>query len=300
MTKISKIKAIKSTTMFLIDIPLEKEFEKEVVRQIDGIKQQMKDITQKESLVKFITEHTDSIKMLETVLGISGERMKRVVNMLRVQKGYTFDTEWNEERLQRELVANPTLMEEYCSLFLRGREMEEYRSAIPQFILDDFCIDEATVKRVMNDDVLRKLVKTKIKTAWTSRYSTVYEQRINNAIRDEITPLGLSVIHGDLEGIGKNLYYITDGTNYIIYTFSFSLTTSAGQTKYYENIVQPIYKAIHEKQNCCLVNILDGAGWIGRGADYKKIYQDCHYFLNLNSIKEIANICKSFFNIETI
>lgn len=51
-------------------------------------------------------------------------------------------------------------------------------------------------------------------------------------------------------------------------------------------------------RNYLLVNILDGAGWVARGADYQKIHTDCNYFLNLANINKIETIITEYFNIQ--
>ena len=50
-------------------------------------------------------------------------------------------------------------------------------------------------------------------------------------------------------------------------------------------------------QNVAVLNILDGAGWIGRASDFKKIFADCNYFLNLKTIDKLNDIISEFFNI---
>ena len=49
--------------------------------------------------------------------------------------------------------------------------------------------------------------------------------------------------------------------------------------------------------NIIVINILDGAGWVGRAADFRKIYADCNYFLNLKSLDKLNDIITEFFNI---
>lgn len=296
MKKISQRDAIKTTTMFLRDEAIEQEFDKKVCDGVESYCKAMVGIDTEEGLENFIRENKNSIDMLETVLGISGERMKRVVTMLRVEKGYTFDTEWSEARLQQELVKKPELMKEYCTLFLRGKQLEKYKNAIPKFILDDFCINQETMVR-LNPAIMVKLFKRSNDTLWTSRYSAFYEKRIMEGIEANIVPLGFFLQVGDLNGIGVNLHYISNGSKHIIVTYNYSLTTSGGQTKYYNRIISPIYKAIRKCDHVILVNFLDGAGWVGRSADFKKVYNDCTYFLNLKNVDGIKTIVKTFFNL---
>ena len=102
MKKIKQLDAIKSTTMFLIDEEIEAKFKEQTTESAEFLKEAMAHIDTKEGLSTFIRNNKESIEMLITVLGISGEKLKRVVTMLRVQKGYTFASEWDEKRLQKE------------------------------------------------------------------------------------------------------------------------------------------------------------------------------------------------------
>ena len=77
----------------------------------------------------------------------------------------------------------------------------------------------------------------------------------------------------------------------------FYLTTSSSQTNYYNDVIQPKYAKAQSMPNVNVLNILDGAGWIGRAADFKKVFADCNYFLNLKSIDKLNDIIKEFFNI---
>lgn len=297
MKKITQKEAVRSTTMFLLDDTIERFFDEFVKQKVESYQKAMLGIDTEEVLRKFIVDNSDSIEMLETVLGISGERMKRVVTMLRVNKGYTFDTEWSESKLQKELAADDRLLAEYCELFLKGRDLDKYKQMIPKFILDDFCIDENVISRVTNADILAKMFKKKNDTAYTSRYSAFYLNTVKEQINSIVAPMGFSLEIGDIEGVGTNLQYITNGEKYIIVTNNYSLTTGQGQTDYYRKI-RPIYQKIRNNDKVILVNLLDGAGWIGRSADFKKIYNDCNFYANLQSISIIGELTKEFFNIQ--
>ena len=91
-------------------------------------------------------------------------------------------------------------------------------------------------------------------------------------------------------------YIIADKRKRIIFTYSFQSTTSNNQNKFADNHVAPIYEASRTEDHTLVVNILDGAGWIGRSTAYKKIYHDCDYFLNLQNIGQVKQIIDYFFN----
>lgn len=297
---ISKIKveeAIRSTTMFLNDALIEATFESKVADEMDGYKK-MDGIATKEGLEAFIRKEPSSIKKIITVLGISGEKFKRVVTMIRVGKGYTFDSEWDETHLRNELCEKPDLMSEFCELLLNGKNVDRFKSKIPRFILNDFRIDQDILNRLCNEDILRKLTKSSVSSAYNKAYANYYSLQITEQLTDYAERFGLHYRYAPVEGMGTNsLYTLTDTQKTIIVNFQFNLTTSKGQTEYAEKVIRPLRRKSGPNANIVMVNMLDGAGWVARAADYKKIYYDCDYFLNLQNIQQLETIIKQTFNI---
>lgn len=296
MEKIKFVDALKTTTMFLIDHSIEERLEKEIMATIKEYRTKMSCITDMNGLAKFIKSERESISMLETLLGISGEKIKRVVTMLRVMKGYTFDTEWDERRIQKELASNETLMTEFCELFINGKNMPKFQALIPNFILQDFKIDVDTIGRLSSEEFMRSLIKARMIAGYSSQYSQVYDKLIKNGLEPFALNEGLELQQQVFSNTTIPCYIIADKRKRIIFTYSFQSTTSNNQNKFADNHVAPIYEASRTEDHTLVVNILDGAGWIGRSTAYKKIYHDCDYFLNLQNIGQVKQIIDYFFN----
>lgn len=292
MKKITQQEAIKSTTMFLINKEIEAEFNDLVEAHVQKY-QSMTNIDTADGLKAFILSNKESILMLETILGISGERMKRIITMLRVDKGYTVDTEWTEKRFQSVLAQDSELLSEYCELFIRGYELEKYKSKIPQFILNDFRIDDTVINRINDIQVLTKLCKNRLESNYTSKYSAYYTKAIIESINKALLDFGYEMRQEYISEVGKNLYCIRKGEKTIIVSFQYSVTTSANQSKY-QRSQEEIYKKIGKNDQFMLINMLDGAGWVSRHADFVKIYEDCKLFANLKNIDVIVNAVKEF------
>lgn len=295
--KLKMVDAFKSTTMFLIDECIEARIEEETLSTINLYRSKMQDIDNMAGLKAFIRCEKDAISMLETLLGISGEKMKRVVTMLRVRKGYVFDSEWDERRIQKELTQNPGLMEEFCDLFIHGYNNPQYQELIPLFILQDFRIDSTTIARISNEDFMRSLIRARMIASYSSQYSQVYEKLIKENIEPLALAEGLTFEQTIITGVSTTpCYVVTDNRKRIIITYSFQSTTSNNQNKYADNHVSAIYASIRDNDDALVVNILDGAGWIGRSLAYKSIYRDCDYFLNLKTLGQMKEIIDNFFN----
>lgn len=298
MKKLEYKEAFRTTTMFLSDSKIEAHYEDFLNIQIKLLKQKLSGIGTPLGLEFYIESERDSIDNIITLLGISTEKFKRVISWIRLSQGYTFESEWTTTNLRSELMKNPQLMKEYCELFSSGYVSPKFAAIIPRFILYDFRIDSEIVARLNNDDYIRNLIKDKITTRYNAQYCDLYYKNIYTKIEDIALHFGLQYENKTIPGFGiKPLNVISSLNKNVIINAQFYLTTSSNQTKYYKEIIKPIVQESQSNKNTIIVNLLDGAGWIGRSADYKKIYQDCDYFLNLKTIDKLNGIVKDFFNI---
>lgn len=295
MRKLSYDDAIKTTLMFWIDESIESKYERIYDNEMPQYDSLMS-IHTREDLAEYIKQKEESIRLLITVLGISCEKFKRVITLLRVRKGFVVSTEWTENRVRYELCNSSQLMDEFCDLFFN---QDVYKDLIPRSILSDFQIGKERIIRIVSKDMLLKMIKTSHTTSYNSECSSAYQDRVLKCIKEYTDKYGLNwgkLNDKRMESAGE-VYSISNKDKAIIVTINYTVTTSNNQTKYAEKI-QKIRSNITGDSNRILINILDGAGWIARGADYKKIYTDCNQFLNLANIEKIEMILKEYFNIQ--
>lgn len=298
MEKLVYKEALKTTTMFLCDSSIEAYFENYLTSEIKLLKEKLRGIGTLSGLKLFIKSDNESIDKIITLLGISGEKFKRVVSWIRLSQGYTFESEWTTKKLRSELISNPIMMDEYCELFSSGYVSPKFSAIIPQFILYDFRIDDNTLERLNNDDYIRNLIKDKVTTRYNLKYHDLYLAKLDSQIKKIVLEYGLEYKTLDMPGfLKKQLKVISLRDKHIIINSSFYLTTSSKQTEYYKDTISPIKKNAQENQNTRVINILDGAGWIARNSDFKKVYRDCDFFLNLKTIENLKIIIQEFFNI---
>ena len=295
MLKLSHDNAIKSTLMFWVYEQIESKYEELYEKEIPKY-DSLLSIRTKEELQSFIKNERESIKLLTTILGISGEKFKRVITLLRVRKGYTISTEWADNKVRTELCCSQNLMNEFCDLFFNKGV---YKDLIPRSILNDFRFDREWLIHICSKDLLLKMIKTSYTTAYNGECANAYQEKVTESIKAHTDKYGLSfgkVIHNTILK-SESLLTISNGEKSIIVTMNYTVTTSNNQTRYYDKI-QKIRSAIAGNRNYMLINILDGAGWVARSSDYQKIYTDCNYFLNLANIDRIETIITEYFNIQ--
>ena len=297
MSKISQREALRTTTMFLCDSKIESYYTKLLNTQVAALKSALKDIGSIIGLKQYILAEKNSIDNILTLLGISKEKFKRVVSWIRLSKGYTFDSEWDSSSLRTKMINDSRLMDEFCELFINGYISPKFTPIVPHFILQDFRIDNEVMRRLQSDDFIRNLVKDKVTTEYNTKYATLYVNTLHSKIKE------ITLKHGIKFGIMKIPNYLTEelvityADKYLVINHHFLLTTSSSQTRYYEDVIQPKYAKAQGLPNVSILNILDGAGWIGRSSDFKKIYADCNYYLNLKTIDKLNDIISEFFNI---
>ncbi len=297
MSKISHREALRTTTMFLCDSEIEAHYENLLNTQVSDLKQTLLGIGTAKGLIEYIHSEQKSIDNILILLGISIEKFKRVVSWIRLSKGYTFDSEWTPTGLRNKMIKDDRLMSEFCELFLNGHVSPKFTSIVPRFILRDFRIDDEVMKRLTSDDYVRNLIKDKVTTEYNTRYSDLYTKTLISQIKEIALRHGITFEKMNIPGFSSEELALSYADKYIVINYSFYMTTSSNQTTYYDKIIQPKYARARSLDNLIVLNILDGAGWIGRASDYKKIYADCNYFLNLKTIEKLNDIIIKFFNI---
>ena len=289
--------ARKETTMFLSDVKIEDRYEKNIQSSINQMKVQLSSLEKITTFEELLKNNEKAIAQIVTLLGISLEKFKRVISWIRLSKGYTFDSEWSPTAIRNHILERKDYMELIYELFTKGYKSTRFTSIVPKFILDDFRFDKSTLERLKSDDYLRRLVKAKLTNSYNNEYCSLYYdllyQEINNISieKDVIFKRQANVPDTGIYDVSL----IEHNNKYIIINSSFYLTTSSTQTKYANNITA-MRSSLQCKNNIKMVNILDGAGWIGRSSDYIKVYNDCDYFLTLKTIGELKDIIDEFLN----
>lgn len=297
MSKISQKDALRTTSMFLVDSRIEAYYDNLLNTQVQALKRTLSDIGTVDGLKQYVRSEKKAIDNIITLLGISSEKFKRVVSWIRLSKGYTFDSEWSSSSLRTKMLEDSRLMDEFCELFINGYANPIFSSIIPHFILQDFRIDDEVMSRLTSDDFVRNLVKDKVTTEYNTRYADLYAKTLHSKIKEIAQNHGIEFGKIQIPNYSPEELALTYAGKYIVINHRFYLTTSSSQTGYYNDVIQPKYAKAQSLSNVIVLNILDGAGWIGRASDYKKIYADCNFFLNLKTIDKLNDIITEFFNI---
>ena len=292
---------IKSTGMFYIDPELESAIEREVKQATDTLWSRMKGIATSEGLKQYIKDDPESLDNLISLMNISSEKFKRVITTLRLEKGHAITGEWDLSKIRSMMIERPSFMDEVCELLSDGANNPKYQKIIPPLYIENFVIDSSTMARLSNPDDLRRLIKKGVEGRYNNQIGSSYYKAVETAVSRMCFREGLTyVTNKHVPLLGRTVHFaIPNEVNpLVIIDVSYNITTSSTQTRY-KDAAEQASTRIREynasaKQQIAFVNVLDGAGWVGRQSDYRAIHHCTTFALHLNTIDQLAEILKQY------
>jgi len=296
---------VKSATMFYIDEELEREFSNAVTASVEKIRSNLVGVAMLDGLSKYIKEDKEALHLITSLLNISEEKFKRVVTMLRIQKNYIPTSEWTLLNIRKQMLESADFMQEICELLSNGANLDKYKTKIPAFYLENFNIDTSTLGRLANVDDVRRLVKKGLEGRYSNKIGDSFFKFVSDYITSVCEHEGLTYsVKKDVPLVGRSMSVaIPDVDNpRLLIDIAYLITTSSTQTKDAESaekaaaIIRKHNSNKEEENHIVFINIVEGAGWIARQSDLRKIERCSDYFLNLKSLDVIKNIINYYFN----
>lgn len=299
--KVDYAEYIKTTAMFYVDADLEREFEKEIQYSTDTLWSRMKGIATAEGLKQFIRDDKEAIEKLISLMNISSEKFKRVITTLRLEKGHAITGEWDLAKIRSMMIQRPVFMDEVCDLLTNGAKDPKFKKLIPQFYLENFVIDSATMARLSNPDDLRRLIKKGVEGKYNNQVGDSYYKAIQTAVEKICFDEGLRYVSN------KNVPLIDRPAHFaipnernprVIIDLSYNITTSSTQSRYKISAEQAAAKIREHNASAAhqvaFVNILDGAGWVGRQADFRAIHLCSTFALHITTLDQLKQIISEY------
>ena len=289
-----------STTMFYVNEEFEQAMEQEVQNKVDELFNELQSIDTKEGLKKYIVEHKDSLENLTSLMEISTERFKRMVSMIRKERGFVFATEWGLGKIRTAMMESPAMMESVINLIWAGRDDEKLKTKIPYFYLDNMAIDQTTLQKLKEKNSIRLFVKRGLEGKYSNNIGDLILNQIEEKIRVVCAKHGIEY-QKDVRVpiLDRAVSFVMESPQNpkIIIDASYSVTTSSSQGSKKETArktVEVLNRQRNLGNNIIYVNFLDGAGWIGRQADMREIHRCSDYVLNFNNLNLLEDIVDSY------
>lgn len=294
--KISFDELFNSTTMFYVNEDYEDKIQAETDEKVEKLATELDCIDTKDGLKKYISENKDSLDNLTSLMEISTEKFKRMVSMIRKDRGFVFTTEWSLGKIRSAMIDSPAMMESITDLIWAGRDDEKLKTKIPAFYLDNMAIDKTTLDKLKDKQSIRRFVKRGIEGKYSNQVGDLVLQEIEKKLRVACAKYGLkSESNVRIPILDRAVSFVVESPKDpgIILDVSYSVTTSSSQGTKRETArkTESIIKKQRESGNTMLyVNFLDGAGWIGRQADMREIHRCSDFVLNFNNLNVIEDI----------
>lgn len=285
-----------STTMFYMNDRYEAEIEEEVRSKTADISVGLRTIKDKESLKRYIIDHKDALDNLTSVAEISVERFKRMVSMIRKDRGFVFATEWSLGKIRTAMMDSPAMMESILNLIWNGKNDEKMKACIPAFYLENMAMDETTLKKLQDESLVRQLVKRGLEGRYSNGIGDAVLADIEREIKRVCAKHGLEYQKNvRVPLLDRAVSFVLESPMQpkLIIDVSYSVTTSSSQGSKKEAARKTVEVLSREKaagRNIVFVNFLDGAGWIGRQADMREIHRCSDYVLNFQNLGMLEDI----------
>ncbi len=289
-----------STSMFYMNKEYEQAIEQEVQDKVDELYHELQSIDTKEGLRKYIVEHKDSLDNLTSLMEISTERFKRMVSMIRKDRGFVFSTEWGLGKIRTAMMESPAMMESVINLIWAGRDDEKLKAKIPYFYLDNMAIDKTTLQKLTDKNSIRLFVKRGMEGRYSNNIGDLVLNQIEEKIKAVCAKHGLKY-QKDIRVpvLDRSVSFVLESPQSpkVIIDVSYSVTTSSSQGSKKEaarKTVEVLDRQRKSGNNIVYVNFLDGAGWIGRQSDMREIHRCSDYVLNFNNLNLLEDIVDSY------
>ncbi len=311
MSKIS-FENWKNSMSFMIDDAFDNNFLNSIEPLTQFIVDSCNQFSNHQQLTDFLTIDNeflavDKLKAFVSLIGLSEERLKRVVSLARFRyNNEDFRTEWDVKRISKTLQTDTTFKELVIEFFIGGRDsrigteiplyyMRNFKLTDPDFIAD--LTNFKYVERILNDNEIQgkysNEVGAHVERIIQSRLE-LYKSTINANLQYEIQK--------EFPLLNKNIDFLIPSVNapIILIESSYNITTGSGQSKRADQLVELYgilmrHNANHRANRIIMLNYCDGFGWVGRQNDLYRIYDASDFVFNQHTLHVLDEVLNEYY-----
>lgn len=302
----------KNSMSFLIDDEFDNNFLQSIKPIAQYINKKAKYLNKKEELSKFLTIDDEfkaviKLKAFVALIGLSEERLKRVVSLLRYQVFRSdFKTEWGIERISSTLKEDEKFRSLLVDLFILGRN-SDLGVHVPLYYMRYFNLQNQEfisdlenykyVERILNENEIQ------------GKYSNEVGALVERSIKDQLDHYKIknnaNLIYDmqkEFPLLNKNIDFLIPSVKspIILIESSYNITTGSGQSKRADQLVDFFstlmkHNANHRSKKILMLNYCDGFGWVGRQNDLRRIYDASDYVFNQMNLRVLVDVLNEFY-----
>lgn len=296
--KLTFAEALETAIVFLVDQTIEARLDAKVQSLLETVADprlaQPASITPLD-LATLLAERSDALDVILKDLTIPEERFQRIVSLLRRigRVPGPFDREWALGRIKRSLRSDPQFASTIAALLLDGSHDPELGRYLPSAYLETLNYREI-------GHVPLEVRKVRYRAMLIGTYAAEKGRAVEDRIRGRLLEIernhGIAFASGRSRFVDTTIDFAVPTVDdpWVIIMSSFQETTSSGQStkardmlSAYERVVRS--NSVHG-ENRAFVNFVDGGGWLARKQDLQRLWEHCHYFVNLHHLDMLEAI----------
>ncbi len=252
-----------------------------------------------QNLTRFLQKDPNFLGVLLALTNLSQEKFLRILTAERFATG-DFGNEWGPKRVFQMMQHDEGFAERIARLFLEGRSSQVLVRQVADFYLAQLSLPENWANVIRDRSVVENVIRKKLAGEYTDRKGEAVESQIRTHLEQIRRTYGIDHEHGQVKFLGKEVDHAIPSLEepYVLIMASYMETTSSNQTTRANEQLVMYQKVIGENVRYgfkrVFVNVVDGAGWLARRSDLRKLYDGCNYCLNLSMLDRLeAIVCNS-------
>lgn len=282
------------------------DLERGIMVRVEDISQRLQAYEAKddpiEHMAGLLCADEDFLGVILALLNLSQEKFLRILTAARFARE-DYGNEWTISTIQNKLRSDAEFARDIAYIFIEGRNNDFLASTIAPFYLDQLSLPY-NWKQITQDPVLiRGIVRKKLAGEYIDKKGDAIENIIRVQLDSIKETYGIPFTKGQYHLLGKEIDHAIPSlenpdicvmTSYMETTSSAQTTRANEQSEMYMTIRS--YNVRHNARKI-LVNIIDGAGWLARRSDLRKMYNACDYILNLQTLNLLESIVLSHVDV---
>ncbi len=304
----------KNTMSFVIDDEFDNRFLNSIEPLAKFINESCVRFSNHDDLADFLISKDNftpelKLKAFISLIGLSEERLKRVVSLVRFRYyNEEFKSEWNVKRISNTIVSDQIFRNNLVEFFIGGRNSNIGRE-IPLYYMRNFKLQEVDfindlkhykyVERILNDNGIQgkysnevgahveKIIQSKLE-----QYKSTSNEKLVYEMQKEF-PL-----------LNKNIDFLIPSVHspVILIESSYNITTGSGQSKRADQLVEFYgilmkHNANHRNNKILMLNYCDGFGWVGRQNDLYRIYDASDFVFNQKTLHVLDDVLNEYYTL---
>lgn len=247
------------------------------------------------SLKQFLKRDENFLGVLLALTNLSQEKFLRILTAQRFAD-QDYGVEWGAKKIYQMITKDDEFAERIARLFLEGRDSKVLAEQVADFYLDQLSLPENWSNVIRDQNVVENVVRKKLTGEYTDRKGERVERIIQARLDALQNEYGLSYAHGQVKLVGKEVDHAIPSLQdpFVMVMTSYMETTSSNQTTR-ANEQNAMYSKIRESNTRygvkrVFVNVVDGAGWLARRSDLRKLHDGCDFCLNMKTLDQLDAI----------